>query len=524
MPISATCSCGKQIRTRDELAGKRIKCPVCGQSVLLPSSTNGQRPALMDGDPLNSGTTSPAATFPPSVAGSKVVVSAGDHPRTERRFGIRVVIGAAVLVIGLGIGTALGLSLFASASKTTKSEPFFADLHSAPRESMVPPPSPFSGPTPPPVEDPREAAAKVAQEHYLKGARALDANDLTTAIASFTEAIRLYPDFAGAYGWRGVCYYKKGDHDTALADLNSAVRINPKDPVARLCRAQVFFAEKKYSSVVSDCEVAVANDPSMLQAHFLKAEAHTYLRQYKEVVSEYTEVIRKKPEQAVAYALRAQAYYALGMSQATLNPAAGVPSWDKSIRDADEAMRLNSKMVLAYQVRGQAYFAKGESDRAIADCNETLQLDEKNMIAYRTRGRAFLDKNQPNEAFKDLDAALKLVRGDRESLLGRGIIYFNRGEFARTITDLSNCLDENATGQMIEADRLNVYFYRGCAFSRTRDYDRAIRDLTMSIGTDRSNNATAYLERSRAYAGKGDRRRAEADYKRALALDPNIGK
>ena len=37
MPIVVACDCGKQFRARDEDAGKRGRCPGCGQPVLIPS-------------------------------------------------------------------------------------------------------------------------------------------------------------------------------------------------------------------------------------------------------------------------------------------------------------------------------------------------------------------------------------------------------------------------------------------------------------------------------------------------------
>ena len=36
MPLSVTCSCGKRFRVRDELAGKKVKCPECGESISVP--------------------------------------------------------------------------------------------------------------------------------------------------------------------------------------------------------------------------------------------------------------------------------------------------------------------------------------------------------------------------------------------------------------------------------------------------------------------------------------------------------
>jgi hypothetical protein len=36
MPITFSCDCGKQLRVKDELAGKRVKCPACGEITAVP--------------------------------------------------------------------------------------------------------------------------------------------------------------------------------------------------------------------------------------------------------------------------------------------------------------------------------------------------------------------------------------------------------------------------------------------------------------------------------------------------------
>src|SRR5208283_2316463 len=45
MPIQIACTCGKQWRTRDENAGKRIRCPDCGEAVAIPKQKSADAPA-----------------------------------------------------------------------------------------------------------------------------------------------------------------------------------------------------------------------------------------------------------------------------------------------------------------------------------------------------------------------------------------------------------------------------------------------------------------------------------------------
>ena len=49
------------------------------------------------------------------------------------------------------------------------------------------------------------------------------------AIADYTEAIRIKPDYASAYNNRGNAYGDLGQHDKAIFDLTQAIRINPDD-------------------------------------------------------------------------------------------------------------------------------------------------------------------------------------------------------------------------------------------------------------------------------------------------------
>src|SRR5436189_3480868 len=42
MPIPVACACGKKFAAKDELAGKRLKCPSCGGPIDIPAA---QQPA-----------------------------------------------------------------------------------------------------------------------------------------------------------------------------------------------------------------------------------------------------------------------------------------------------------------------------------------------------------------------------------------------------------------------------------------------------------------------------------------------
>src|SRR5262249_26488453 len=66
MPIQVACSCGKKLHVRDELSGKKIKCPACGGVLAV----DGQSPAPAKPPPAPSVKTAPPA-LPEAAAPKK---------------------------------------------------------------------------------------------------------------------------------------------------------------------------------------------------------------------------------------------------------------------------------------------------------------------------------------------------------------------------------------------------------------------------------------------------------------------
>lgn len=54
MPIAVKCGCGKQLRVKDELAGKAIKCPGCANVVKVPAKAEGAPAAAAGSKPAAS--------------------------------------------------------------------------------------------------------------------------------------------------------------------------------------------------------------------------------------------------------------------------------------------------------------------------------------------------------------------------------------------------------------------------------------------------------------------------------------
>ena len=69
-----------------------------------------------------------------------------------------------------------------------------------------------------------------------RGRAYLFKDDYDQAIADFTEAIQIDPEFSAAHFARGDAYRKKGDYDQAIADFTEAIQIDPEFSAAHCPR------------------------------------------------------------------------------------------------------------------------------------------------------------------------------------------------------------------------------------------------------------------------------------------------
>lgn len=76
--------------------------------------------------------------------------------------------------------------------------------------------------------------------------------DNDKAIADYDEAIRLNPNDADAYKYRGIAYWLKADYIHAIADFTSILRITPHDVVAQSNRGKAYINNGDYDLAIQD--------------------------------------------------------------------------------------------------------------------------------------------------------------------------------------------------------------------------------------------------------------------------------
>lgn len=104
-------------------------------------------------------------------------------------------------------------------------------------------------------------APYVAHAYNSRGYEYDDRKDYKQAIADYTKAIELNPNYAEAYNNRANAYCDEGDYRKALEDYNKALYINHDYSVAYCNRANVFINLEMYDEAQRDHEKAISFNP-----------------------------------------------------------------------------------------------------------------------------------------------------------------------------------------------------------------------------------------------------------------------
>jgi len=105
-----------------------------------------------------------------------------------------------------------------------------------------------------------------------RGMTALKQYDYDTAVTEFTEAIRLNPNIAVYYFYRGEAYNFKEDWDKAIDDFTKAIQLNPNYAEAYASRAWAYYGLNDITNALANIDAAKQIDPDNSSANYLYGE------------------------------------------------------------------------------------------------------------------------------------------------------------------------------------------------------------------------------------------------------------
>jgi serine/threonine protein kinase/Flp pilus assembly protein TadD len=106
------------------------------------------------------------------------------------------------------------------------------------------------------------------------------------AIAEFSKAIELKPDFLNAFAERGRLYMELGQPAEALADAARAIELGSESPRDWFCRGWAYMRLAQWDRAIVDFSKALEMEPRYSQAHEHRAYAYSILGEWDKAATD----------------------------------------------------------------------------------------------------------------------------------------------------------------------------------------------------------------------------------------------
>src|SRR5262249_25679927 len=141
-------------------------------------------------------------------------------------------------------------------------------------------------------QNPRDAVA-----YYRRGmANAATRRDFEKAIADFSKAIEIDPNYAESFNERGIAYREMKDYNRAIADQTKAIEINPRFARAYNSRGNAYHEMKDYARAIADTDKAIEVDPSYARAYNARGFTYQTMGEFDRALTDYTKAIEIDPK------------------------------------------------------------------------------------------------------------------------------------------------------------------------------------------------------------------------------------
>lgn len=214
------------------------------------------------------------------------------------------------------------------------------------------------------------------------------------------------------------------------------------------------------------------------------------------------EALLYNPRNIIAYKKRGEEFY-------------NNKEYNKSIEDYNRVLELTSDDYDSYINRGLSYYAKQEYKLAMLDFDKATKLNSKSYKAYRCLGDAYSALGEFDNAIENYDVSISIdnSRNNEEAFLGRGIVYYKRGEYNKAINEFTYAISINPIYK-------EAYNNRGLVYKTILDYHNAIKDFNNAIEID-SDYADAYYNRAELNSFFGKEKNGREDYLQYKKVRPD---
>lgn len=116
------------------------------------------------------------------------------------------------------------------------------------------------------------------------------------AIAHYTKAIELYPEYHDAFGSRGLAYFRLQNYDKAFDDYQTALKYRPNDARVLSNLGFIYFMRQQIPQAEEVYRKAIAADPRFIDARRNLGAVLAMRKDFDAAIEQWKEGLKYEPE------------------------------------------------------------------------------------------------------------------------------------------------------------------------------------------------------------------------------------
>lgn len=376
----------------------------------------------------------------------------------------------------------------------------------------------------------------VKKQKFLEsGNRYMENKQFNEAAIQYQNAIQIDPDFAEAHYQLAQASLGMTNWTAALQELQKTVSLRPLDMRAQYDLGSLYLGTRNYSDAEQIALVMLEKDPNNPDGHALMANIDVVQNKLVEARDEFEKALQLAPNKATLQ-------FNIGVFEARSGNNAEAESRLK------KAIELDPKLAVARMALADLYLSTHNSAAVEKTFLDGIATDPKNVALYSGLARFYNSEKRRSEAEELLAKVSKTFTADPNGYRLLGDFYVSVGDMNKALDEfavlhqehpkdtntrttyvelLVTCNRFDEAGQIINevlkgnAKDSEAILLKALLLNRQGKFAETI-SLLEPNAKDLSSYPAAHLQMGIARNGLGDPTRAEAEWREAVQLNPNL--
>ena len=288
--------------------------------------------------------------------------------------------------------------------------------------------------------------------------------------------------------------YYMDKYDLADKDYHKIISIDPGSVMGYMGIGRNANAEKRYDDAIEQFNYVTRLASDYSSGYSFRAESYTGLKQYDKAIDDIIKALDIDGDNKAFHLMQQVADSAMIPLVAKLKV--------QSVKNPNNEYWL--------YCLGIVHEHTDTYKKAIEYYTSCYEKDASDVVAYRI-SQCYSDMGDFASALKHIDNAIALDSTNYDYVMKKADLLYESGNAKDAIIELGKYISHYP-------DYFGGYYRRGWFKDNSKDTYGAIEDYTMAIVL-RPDYAYAYLGRGDMYSLMGNKKSADADYKKVIELD-----